>query len=368
MAIKTSGPISLGNIQAEFGGTAPHSLREYYRDGSYISKNNTKIPLIGSPYAPAINKFSNYYGAEFLVKIGYQIIAGGGGSGGWGNTAGTLLGGGGGGGGGVLEGKELWLPLGTYNVTVGLGGVAGAAKQSGSNGGNSSISHATRIMNTVAIGGGGGGGIDLPGKDGGSGGGGGLSSSITVKTARGGCVPGQGNMGGFGFSKKGSTFDGIAGSLTVPVAYRGSGGGGGYKGAGVPYEGTWGNWSSYSWTEGNVGGMGGACFSAGGGGSTDTEVSVHGYAPGMGYSQCKGFNFPGYGGQCWFKTSGDYVNIMNGTAGEVWINAYEIRKNNGYSQNRKIIFTPVNATLVDNGSFGPDWRFTSNGTFTISVE
>ena len=353
MAIKTSGPISLGNIQAEFGGTAPHSLREYYRDGGYISKNNTKIPLIGSVISPAINKFSNYYGGERLVSIGYEIVAGGGGSGGWGNTAGTLLGGGGGGAGGVLGGgpgnsqfgsEELWLPLGTYNVTVGLGGVAGAAKQSGSNGGNSSISHATRIMNTVAIGGGGGGGIDLPGKDGGSGGGGGLSSSIKVKTARGGCVPGQGNMGGFGFSKSGSTFDGIAGTLTVPGIYRGSGGGGGYKGAGVPYEGTSGNWSY--WGDGNVGGYGAlgvmGCCAHGGGGSTNDEISRNGDA----HRDC--ITAEGRGGRCFPKAAPGHEIEMNGVNGHVIIQAGFF---NGFDYS-KLNLTVVNGTLL-----GPSYNF-----------
>ena len=59
MAIKTSGPISLGNIQAEFGGTAPHSLSEYYYAGALVKTNNGgKIPSSGT------NRFSNYYGAS----------------------------------------------------------------------------------------------------------------------------------------------------------------------------------------------------------------------------------------------------------------------------------------------------------------
>ena len=59
MAIKTSGSISLGNIQAEFGGTAPHSLSEYYYAGALVKTNNGgKIPSSGT------NRFSNYYGAS----------------------------------------------------------------------------------------------------------------------------------------------------------------------------------------------------------------------------------------------------------------------------------------------------------------
>jgi hypothetical protein len=366
MAIKTFGSISLGNIQAEFGGTAPHSLSEYFRGGGgFVSTNNTKIPEIGNALVPATNKFSNYYGGELLVSIGYEIVAGGGGSGGWGNTAGTSLGGGGGGAGGILQSRELWLPLGTYNVTVGLGGVGGAAKESGSNGGDSKISHATRIMSTVAVGGGGGGGINLPGKDGGSGGGGGLSTSTKLKTAGGGCVPGQGHLGGFGFSNSYATFDGNAGTIANPATYRGSGGGGGFRDRGLPYEGNWGNW----YGDGNRGGHGYVgiigCFGAGGGGSSNDDISINGYAPGAGLSQCQGSRSPGNGGRCNFKSASVYVDNMNGVDGHVIIQA-SIFTN---FDDRKFNMTVVNGTLLSNSyGFGPYWHFTRNGTFTISLK
>ena len=34
MALQSSGQISLSQIAAEFGGSAPHSLSEYYGDGN----------------------------------------------------------------------------------------------------------------------------------------------------------------------------------------------------------------------------------------------------------------------------------------------------------------------------------------------
>jgi len=69
MAIKTSGSISLGNIQAEFGGTAPHSLSEYYYAGALVKTNNGgKIP------SSSTNKFSNYYGAsKGTISMLFQI-------------------------------------------------------------------------------------------------------------------------------------------------------------------------------------------------------------------------------------------------------------------------------------------------------
>lgn len=36
MALQTSGAISLSNLQAEFGGSNPISVSEYYRGGSYV--------------------------------------------------------------------------------------------------------------------------------------------------------------------------------------------------------------------------------------------------------------------------------------------------------------------------------------------
>jgi len=37
MAVPSSGPISLTDIQAEFGGSSPTSLTEYYKGGAYVS-------------------------------------------------------------------------------------------------------------------------------------------------------------------------------------------------------------------------------------------------------------------------------------------------------------------------------------------
>lgn len=76
MTIESSGAISLGttagtnrSISGELGGTEPHSLSEYYRDGSYsdgisISASSTSIPTgnwNGFTYTEEI-KFSNFYG------------------------------------------------------------------------------------------------------------------------------------------------------------------------------------------------------------------------------------------------------------------------------------------------------------------
>lgn len=58
MTLPASGPISLLDIQTEFGGAAPIGTDEYYRGGSYVTSNNTSVPTSG-----AIS-FSNFYGGS----------------------------------------------------------------------------------------------------------------------------------------------------------------------------------------------------------------------------------------------------------------------------------------------------------------
>jgi hypothetical protein len=57
MAIQSSGVITLQDIEDEFGGTGEISLSEYYRNGSYVTANNTSVPTSG---AISLNDF---YGA-----------------------------------------------------------------------------------------------------------------------------------------------------------------------------------------------------------------------------------------------------------------------------------------------------------------
>ena len=61
MALPSSGTITLAQIAAEFGGSAPHSLSEYYRGGAYTTSNNTNVPTSG-----AIS-LSNFHGAQNQV-------------------------------------------------------------------------------------------------------------------------------------------------------------------------------------------------------------------------------------------------------------------------------------------------------------
>lgn len=59
MPLPASGIITLADLAAEFGGTAPHSLSEYYRNGGLVPDTaaNANVPTSG-----AIS-LSNFYGA-----------------------------------------------------------------------------------------------------------------------------------------------------------------------------------------------------------------------------------------------------------------------------------------------------------------
>ena len=122
MALPSSGPISLDMIAAEFGGSPPHSLSEYYRGGPYVTANNTGIPTSGQisldqfhgavKVVPGSVTFSSPGTYTFTVPVYssltvYSDGAGGGGAafGGYNGNAGgnssfngTVIGNGGGGG------------------------------------------------------------------------------------------------------------------------------------------------------------------------------------------------------------------------------------------------------------------------------
>ena len=66
MAIQSSGLITLADIQTEFGGSNPIGLNEYYRNGAYVTANNTGVPTSGTI------SLQNFYGAE---KLFYLIIS-----------------------------------------------------------------------------------------------------------------------------------------------------------------------------------------------------------------------------------------------------------------------------------------------------
>lgn len=58
MPLPSSGPISLANIQTEFGGSNPIGLNEYYRGGGLVPASVTAVPASGGI------SLSNFYGTS----------------------------------------------------------------------------------------------------------------------------------------------------------------------------------------------------------------------------------------------------------------------------------------------------------------
>ena len=187
--------------------------------GAITTVANTKFRMVGVPRimftatgGTIVTSGFKYHvftsSSNFVVSmdsktVNYLVVGGGGGGG--------DRHGGGGGGGGVLSGT--WTAsVGTYTVTVGLGGVAGyyetansSPQGAGIKGGNSSLSGTG--VSVTANGGGGGGTYDgnPTGTVGSGGGGGGNGFAGVAGTA------GQGNAGGSGLQPGGGGGGGAGG-------------------------------------------------------------------------------------------------------------------------------------------------------------
>jgi len=246
MTLPASGPLSLADIQTEFGGSNPISLDEYYRGGAYVTANNTSVPTSG------VISISNFYGTTRRIAIpltissntyNYDVYANRGGTyvAGISDITVTVNG-------GVLVGSTS---TGAYAMLVqnsfsagdtvtivnngviqGMGGEGGAsqfAAQSGGNpgagGGNALyVNRATTIQNNSVIaggGGGGGGGSGYTPNKGSSGYGGGGGGGA-------GFNGGAGGAGPYGGSAGDSTNGGAGG---VGDTYSITGGVGGGRGA-----------------------------------------------------------------------------------------------------------------------------------------
>lgn len=274
MALPLSGPLSLSQIQAEFGGSNPISLSEYYRGGPYTTPNNTNVPTSG-----AIS-ISNFYGAtrQFAFTISSNqtnanlrtlaINAG------WDQSApvvATISGG------VYCSSNSTGTPgltisgsfpggvsLINNGLIIGMGGAGGSANPAGapvagSTGGLAlSVSSAVTITNNGTIGGGGGGGgggvtvFDSSGFcGGGPGGSGGGGRTGTTNSA--------GGVGGWQNGSPGTSAGGGAGGLGLLYA---TGPQGEYRGG---YGGAGGGWGAAGGNGGNGGGFGGNGDLGGGG-------------------------------------------------------------------------------------------------------
>lgn len=247
MALPPSGPLSLANLQTEFGGTNPIGLGEYYRNGGLVpnAAQNASIPTSG-----AIS-IGNFYGSTNRISIAltlsasaynYDVYANRGGSYVAGISditvtvaPGVYIG-------STSTGTYAMLVSSSFNagdtVTIvnngtieGMGGTGGAAifganaGNTGAGGGNALyVARATTIQNNSIIAGGGGGGgggagytPNKGGSDWGGGGGGGA-----------GYNPGAGGAGPYGGASGTVTAGGVGGSS--PYTTGGTGGGQGSAG------------------------------------------------------------------------------------------------------------------------------------------
>jgi hypothetical protein len=246
MTLPTSGPLSLSDIQAEFGGNAPTSLSEYYKGGPYVGAGALapNVPTSG-PIS-----ISNFYGAQAYVPISRTITLSNGQI--WtvpttiqgGTITATLIGAAGAQGGAdaghsPYPGYPGSQVVGVVNVSPGdkiLASLGGSGNPGGSGSG------------TGAGGGGNGGALGFSGGNGGqpgysgwsgAGGGGGGATAIKrnnsiVAVAAGGAGGGGAGLYSNGQPQQGynssGSFAGGAGQSKGGDGAGGGGGGGGYLG------------------------------------------------------------------------------------------------------------------------------------------
>jgi len=343
-----SSPISLYDIQVEFGGSNPIGLNEYYRNGSYIPAGTgpTEKPTSGQISLSAFASSSarklatlpssgTFYVPSGHYLIDVLIVAGGGSGGAEGSQ---WNGGGGGGAGGVVYVANLAVSPGqAFSYGVGGGGAAVYNTQ-GTTGASSYFGGYT------AYGGGGGGGWNFStasnptyattdkngnpsseytyrqfdGLPGGSGGGG---SSYYGQGRAGAGTAGQGNSGGTGAYDNGY-----------------NGGGGGYGGPGYSTA----QQTTYS------GGIGGAftfnitpvyaptvyCAGGGGAGGGFEHPSYGGNQVGNRFARPGyGGGNGGYGGQSGYATSGISATANTGGGGGGAGGAYPNNSGSFYAGN-----------------------------------
>lgn len=70
--IPSSGSISLGTVQNEFGGTNPISLGEYYRNGAFVTPNNSGVAASG---AISLGSFRGTYKTATVASIASTLYS-----------------------------------------------------------------------------------------------------------------------------------------------------------------------------------------------------------------------------------------------------------------------------------------------------
>ena len=222
MALQSSGAISLNNIAAEFGGSTPHSLSEYYRNGSFVTSNNTNVPTSGTidfaDFYGAVKQITvtissnatnqsvqTLFGSNFTVNVPKVLIINSGVEIGATSTNNSAL--------TVPSGMSGTLSIQNAGTISGAGGAGGSS--GGGNGGDGETalfvgSNGVTVTNTGTIrGGGGGGGGGSNGSQGGS-----INPAGGVFCFSG--TPGTGGAGGNGQGYNQSQSNGAGGTAAGP--------------------------------------------------------------------------------------------------------------------------------------------------------
>jgi len=310
MPVPSSGQVKISDLVAEFGGTAPHAMSEYYRNGGNVPSNNTNVPTSGafglSNARGAVNEIavaatsgtnvdlSSLFGGNWTSTIPKRLtIASGVTIGGTGSSAALI----------IPSNMAGTLEIDNAGSILGFGGAANSGA------GGHAISNSTSgvtINNTgLVAGGGGGGGL------GGTGGNG--TATVTTTSTRNAVYGGStwrwttGSWSGVGSwtHPGGSTSKSFGGHTFQRGSYAGSigeaaywtiignivstvsttGGSGGSSGIGQGY--------NISRTLGQAGAAGGTNAGSGGYGGNG---GVYGQAGGTGSSGANGNASSGLGG------------------------------------------------------------------------
>ena len=315
MAVPASGTVSLDDIQTEFGGANPVSLSEYYRDGTYVTSNNTGVPTSGAV------SVSDFYGAvkQFIFTITANTqeadLATLATAAGWDGVAPIAA--------TIDSGVYLWsddvavgglavasVPTGTtvdnYGYIIGRGGDGGFRTIAPQSGGpaliNSVVGITINNMSGGYIAGGGGGGagsLDYGGDDQGHGGGGagGGDGGGTLSGRQGGT---GGAIGASGTNGGGS--NGTGGGVGGTAGAAGGGGGGGRI---LP-----GSTAAFVDVGSATGGDGGAGGVVGGAGE-QLGGSGNGGGGGGGWGAAGGAAYSRSGGAAGAAISGTAVTLTN---------------------------------------------------------
>jgi len=326
--IPNSGAISLADFATEFGGTAPHSMSEYYRDGGNVPSNNSNVPTSGAfrfgHMRGAINAIINtlanttnvnlatLFGDNWASSVPKEIII----------PSGVTIG-------GTGSSDALTAPSGmggTLTITN-AGSVIGFGGTSGGGGGNAiriASSGITVANSGLIAGGGGGGGIGGAGGAGGTGGQGrytyvGCSQNTRCSSSSCSCSNCGGNqcVSGCSQSTQAGPMDSIryvAQTICGQLFSGGAGGAGGSEGSGGLGQGY--NQSATSGSTGSAGSAGSAGASNGGssyGGTGGTGGTGGNGGSGASYGQSGSSGTSGTTGST--AANGNYTNGSAGSDG-----------------------------------------------------